>query len=952
MPPTVANGITLSPHVLDMWIVENASVEPLQDGYVFESAIAAGEYDKVAHVVLAPEASYGGYVRVNAASAAGGYAYIGLTQSILADTFTFAQNDSKIDFGLKLDGGAVHVVLNGTEVGVIGDNQPIYTVIFDGTSGIVILKGDVPVFMKTLSELSTLGISINSSQPLTLGIVAYTPQLTIPFTAGSIAPTNLTIGQGGKLDPISSQSSYTLDTVSGQLTLRVKLADNEPKPPLYEIRQLGPFPVLQTVETSNVTPVDGILTFTIQTSGFIGADIQVTRVDFIGNRNLPFTITDKILTHGDIETAGVYRLDGYGFPYPEIALLLTTAYNAPQVTHIALIDPNLYSPDIQSLGTLDESGQVTIVEVTDLLAIFSMLPNSTRLVVPGTVSTPGTLTINPNVPKFSIYIGSIGTIFGIPRINTLRASPFQQGTDAVVDVKFLGTTTTTTFALFTQDSGRSFYRMDRLSLIYGYVSSLTSSNGVLTLTAPQAGIYYIYPTQINTDDSIVFLGGVQSIVLQGTQFPPNAAPYSPSITHIDTDSIPGSLIVEWFQPPGDNKAPDAVSFSITFKDANGDIVKTVSQISTPFTESGLSAGDYTFILTAVSASGSTASTLDQQFTITGGGGGGGGGGGNTGGNGHNNMGSTGTASLEFSYTGYSGEVKQVNTITVLGEEGGALPPAFTTITVHVTPEELSNTLAYKSAWGVTGEAEGEQPLPDVQFLPVTACGPRLRQMYDLLSTKGSGPQDSDGRKFLDSAADTQERFGNLLMKVSFANSWLDDDQLPREAIRQIQEGDLNLPTGGFATSDAGSVVSDLSTSVTGTAASTVALLHGLFEQAVAADKIKGVVASGANMGSPDYPALGAGWKKAQFIADDSISFLVRMSFQKTRDYQLDGQLTGNDSGNSVPVDATTGAPAKSIRVNGIDYEIVAQDEESALDEKLFIIKLLAKDVPVDAAAKA
>jgi hypothetical protein len=301
------------------------------------------------------------------------------------------------------------------------------------------------------------------------------------------------------------------------------------------------------------------------------------------------------------------------------------------------------------------------------------------------------------------------------------------------------------------------------------------------------------------------------------------------------------------------------------------------------------------------------------------------------------------ADLEFSYTGYSGAVTQTNTIAVLGEEGGALPSAFATITVHVTPAELSDALAYKSAWGVTGEAQGEQPRPDVQFLPVSACGTRLEQMYTLLSSKGDGAQDSDGRKFTDSASTTQERFGNLLLKVSFENSWLDDNQLPREAIRSIAEGAISLPTNGFATDPAASVVQDLTT--VGGATGTIALLHGLFEQAVAADKILGDGATGANMGTPDYTSLGAGWKKAQFIENDSISFLVRMTFQKTRDYGIDGEETGNDSGN-------TKTTTKTIVVNGTSYEIVAEDETSVLEEKLYIIKLLAKAAPADAAAKA
>jgi hypothetical protein len=306
------------------------------------------------------------------------------------------------------------------------------------------------------------------------------------------------------------------------------------------------------------------------------------------------------------------------------------------------------------------------------------------------------------------------------------------------------------------------------------------------------------------------------------------------------------------------------------------------------------------------------------------------------------------ADLEFSYTGYSGAVTQTNTVTVLGEEGGALPSAFATITVHVTPQELSDALAYKGKWAVSGDEEGEQPRPEVQFLPVTACGARLEQMYGLLNTKGSGAQDSDAREFLDSAGVTQERFGNLLLKVAFENSWLDDDQLPREAIRKIVEGPIVSPTG-LAVAGADSVVQDLSTTTAGAPTGTIVLLHGLFEQAVAADKILGDGVTGANMGAPQYASLGAGWKKAVFAEDDAISFLVKMTFQKTRDYEIDDEQTGEGSGNTKTT--AKNITYKDATGQDVTKEIVAEDELSELEEKLYIIKLQAKAAPTDAAAK-
>ena len=169
-----------------------------------------------------------------------------------------------------------------------------------------------------------------------------------------------------------------------------------------------------------------------------------------------------------------------------------------------------------------------------------------------------------------------------------------------------------------------------------------------------------------------------------------------------------------------------------------------------------------------------------------------------------------------------------------------------------------------------------------------------------------------------------------MLGLTFTNSALDDNELPREAIRKIEEGDVTAPH--FATTDSDSVVKNLTSTDSG---APTALLHGLFEQAVASDKILGDAIPGENNGAPNHSisALGgAGWKQAVFAENDSISFLAKFNFTKDRHYQIDADAT---SGNT----ATT---TKTITINGKVVTITAANETSDPSSKMYIIKLLAK----------
>ena len=897
---------SLTSSTLDTWQDTNAGVGGSLGAYSFYTDPVGEGYDKIALTTLASQASDGGYFRVDTGMGSPSYTYIGLTQSLTSSTQTVGQNASSIDFGIKIEPGfLVWVVINGEETQVIGQYTPaVYTVIFDGTSGFAVFKNNSVVYTISLSQLQALGVNITLSNPLNLGFVSYSSDINIPFDAGGVTNLNLQIGNNGPLDPISDESSYTLDTVTGILNLSIKLSDTELPGDSYTIEQLDPFPVFRAVSSSDLTPVNGFLSLTTTNIGFIGADIVVTKISNTGVQSLPRTVTNKTLLHNGIHTAGVSLVDIVGTSYKSIALLLSGAYTGEGVTHIALIDPNLYTPSIESLGQLDATSHppADILELDHGLAKFNILSNSTRLVVPGSIdaSSPNVLNINPNVRKFSIYGGSIGTIFDVPAIESLSAAPFQNGTDANVTVDWLNDKTSTTFAVFTQDVvNTTFYRTDRLNLIAGYDSTKTSLNDVLTLTTPQNSTYYIFPVQTNTDNTIGFLSTGSSITLQGTSTPQNVPPYAPSVTLVDTATTPGSLIVEWVPLPGDDKGAESVSFTIAFKNTNGDVVKTVSSITQlSVTESDLPAGDYTFVLTSVSASGLTASTLDQQFTITGGGGSPTGGQGNTGSNGHNNM----AAALEYRYPDWSVDVSQTQTITVLGEESGALT-ADETIVINVPLNKFKQCLAYKSTWdaSLTGtEAGSQQPLPEVALrLAVDSAAAKTEIDAMFVKLKGSPTGALSSRTMDDDASATHDAFSKRLAdgSVTFANSVFDSVDLPKVAIRSISEGEISAE--------------ELSTTlakVTTANAPHKAYLEGLFEQAVAEGRVKK-----DDIASDE----GAGWKAPSFAVGDSLSVLVKYNFKQTRVYEVDG--LDSAGGNSA-------AKALTLTIGGATFTIQAGDD--------------------------
>jgi len=918
--PSIA-GISYSPSSSLTWSTANVTVsyDNVASAYSVTTDLAGDAYNKIAFANVASTASSGGFMRINFNNASG-FAYVGLTQSLTSTSDSVDQYLSKVDVGIKLDVDNVFVVKNGAEITPIGKSDSVYTILSDGDSGFVIFKDSAVAAVVANVEIS----SFASGSPLKAAVVAYSQALGFQVEAGSYSSSTLAIGGGGIFDAISAESNIVLESTTGELTLKIKIPTGETASYSYEVAQLGGLPVTETFLSSTATESGGFLSKTLTNSDFVGADIQVVKVSENGIRSSPFTVTTKIINHYDVQTAGVVLTDAFGAPYKSIALLLGNTYISTGITHLAVIDPNLYTSAIQTAGQVSVGvDDVTILPIGDGMVKLDITSSSTKLFLPGTLDNtdPNILNINSNFPKFAVYGGSIQNMFDIAQIDSLTAPAFQAGSNVDVTVTWSGATTSNLFYVFTQGIDSLFYADGTITSIPGYYGEITASNNVLQFTAPANNTYYVYPVQYDQNGgSIYFLAGHTTISLAGTLWPPGAFPRAPVVDSIDTTTTPGSAIISWTQPAGDSNYADAVSFSILIKDENEQEVLNEQSVTSPFTTSGLTIGSYQLYIIAYSAENTSIQTSPQTFSVTGGGGGGGGGGGNTGGNGHNNMATP--ATLELNYLGYEGTATQNNTITVLGEDHGVLTGEV--ITINVTGSALQAVLAYDSNWSAdaTGDASGTQPQPKVKFLP-SACSEAIEAMYAKLKVVGEGVLDSATRKFTDDASAQVPVFGNELLGLSFTNSALDDDEMPRESIRQIEEGGI---TGPAALLD---VCVDLDTEVAaaGDKPEHAALLKGLFEQAVAAGKV---------VTSDPAHATETGYKMPSLAAGDTISFPVKFHFSKTRTYALDSDVSSGAGGSAL---------ARSITIPGVNsdqpFSIDAVVETSDPYSKTYIIKLVA-----------
>lgn len=293
-----------------------------------------------------------------------------------------------------------------------------------------------------------------------------------------------------------------------------------------------------------------------------------------------------------------------------------------------------------------------------------------------------------------------------------------------------------------------------------------------------------------------------------------------------------------------------------------------------------------------------------------------GGGGNNNGGGQTNM-----AELEYKYDGWSADVTQTNTITVLGEDSAALD-VDETIVVHVPLSKLKECVVYESGWTVEGEAAGTQPLPKVAFRPseTYAAKTELDAMFAKLKAKMDDQALAD-RVWDDDASGSHDSFGRIMINsVSFGSgvSVFDSADLPKVAIRSIAEGDITVDE---LTTTVSAVQSDLQTSHK-------TYLEGLFEQLVAADRIKKTDATSSN-----DPLNWQATKKPSLEVGDSLSFKVTYNFSKRREYEVDGDETAGQTKKALTL--TIGGSTFTIQP-GADGA-----EESEVYTRTYGMKLVA-----------
>ena len=282
-------------------------------------------------------------------------------------------------------------------------------------------------------------------------------------------------------------------------------------------------------------------------------------------------------------------------------------------------------------------------------------------------------------------------------------------------------------------------------------------------------------------------------------------------------------------------------------------------------------------------------------------------------------GSATVATLEYAYAGWEAFVNQTNTITVLGEE--TAPLSGEEIIVNVPLSKLKECIVYDSKWTQrTGEAAGEQPLPHVEFRPSEsyAAMTELTSIFDRMKAKMDDEPLLNDRVWDDDAENSHESFGKILISnVEFNGSIFDSEDLPKVAIRKIEEGDIDVQA--------------LTTTVAKVSTTNITHkvhLEGLFEQLVASDRIKlSDVASenDASFGTVKMPSL---------LVGDSLSFNVTYSFTKTREYELDGEVS---AGSKKALTLTIGGSTFTINADGADGSEVSNEYSRTYSFKLVAI---------------
>lgn len=798
-----------------------------------------------------------------------GFNYFGLTQSVDV-TQDYSEYDTANIFGFKKDEMAVYPVINGEiNRGITIDSLTTeYTILYDGSNIFLIRENNIVV--TRISPNFILG------QPIYVASLSYGSYLT--SITDILASTDISEIQVQDITPRNLVPTYS----NGLLTITFDVPTSSPDK--------------YVLSNSN------------------GDFLTVTSADWVDLNNKRTISTTKILTDANI-TITPYKSE---IPGELVNITIT-----PYPLDITVQSANYAGNTISII--LDKSGQV-----------FNNYSVKDRTQNPIFTTQGLTIDVETDTISFSYTGTNVQSLTGGLYVYGLDSNNIEYSSSVFIVPNNIGNFTGTIIPL-RKDNLEWYLNVGTLTIggieisQNAYVTIVDSNvSPVTSFVYNGADTYTISALIVSENYSLLYNDKALSFTTNESFIPT-----------VNVDSIAETSVDIIIRPP--------LNSSILYKSNNEDITSLLDNItlslydqSDTLIESKSLDGStsYTFSLTGLTAgstysgyyvilSGSTNLTGFSSYTYTGsstgtvaefttlGGGGGGGGGGNNGGNGYNNM-----ATLELNYTGYIGDVTQMNTITILGEQGGALTNDHE-IVVNVPLADFKKVLQYSSNWNSTGDAEGEQPRPKVLFRPLEVHS-QLTTMFDNLNTLGSGAAGSSGRKFTDDAGNSIPVFGDVLLGVEFTNSALDSENLPRESIRKIEEGAITA-TALASADGTDCVLKNLSTepdTAGGSPPLHKELLEGLFEQAVSANRVTKL---DNNTGAQQN------YKCPSFIMGDKISFLVTYNFSKERDYVLDNEVTGGNT--------TTGARTTFL-VDGTTFDIEGANE-TATDSKTYMITLNA-----------
>lgn len=843
----------------------------LESGSVF-TPTNAGSYSNVGYADLGANGCL--YATVSFLST--GYAYAGLSQT-MTTTVPVAQFASKVDMGFKVDGQTVFAVYSGGEADALGDITQSYTVVKTSSFINYYVDGTLAVQKP---------VPLLNGNTYRLAVAIYDVSVNI---VGGIYDAPITVSSPSV--PGQPLLAYNPDDKTITVTLEPPSSDGNEQL-TYKIYVQAPNETGYSVVSSDVQYPDNTFVYSLASPYVWGEySVKVSAYNSAGESDTctPVTIFAAPRPPAPSDITAVKSLYN----------AITVSWTAPTLAISGLgiggynIEVLLDGQPLDSITGLVSTSYVLSPCVTGVYTFNVRAFDAYRTIgVAGTTTLSFTLT-DPQVdPPKNVTIERTG--YNTFELNWEAPDVVEAGLHVYfINVRDSAGTYYTAPGLMGEDpTYKSYYSSTATSLTYSGVVSPV-----------------MYTIELISRD---MLGNNSTTVTTSFTMQSPERPGAP--TNVQMYLTPGTtdrITVTWDAPAVTVFQAPIASYSIYLQKANvsNSGLYGTSTI-TSYTSGPLTVGDsYNFAkVFAIDSrdviSGTMGVSAETLIDITGGGGPGGGDPNNPG-NGYNNM-----ATLELAYDGYEGTVSQTNTITVLGETRGALV-ADETITVNVPLAKFKKVLKYASTWDASLGADeaGEQPRPRVKFTPTDsdAALSELQAMLTGIKAKGAGS--AAQRTWSDDASASHQVFGGIMLERTFTHSALDDDELPRESIRKIEEGDLTVP--------------DIDTTVTaldsqGAGATLKGQLESLFEQAVNAGRVK------------TTDDADGSFKNPSFELGDSMSFLVKYNFAKKRAYVVDDQV----------VDSAVAGRA-TITVNGATIQLDGYEEDSDAYSKTYEIKLVA-----------